>query len=113
MTAAEKTRGIVEARIDSLTPDIKVRDWEVRHIEKTMEDAGPEAHRLHAGDSEEAYWARIQYYKAELLNRFENSSRPRLAAVFHQYVASCKRGGRGGRVYAIDESGCVDLVAVT
>ena len=113
MTAAEKTRDIVEARVDGLTPDIQVRDFEIRNIERVMEDVESEAHRLYSGDSEEAYWARIQYYKTELLSRFAASLRPRLSAVFHQYVASCKRGGSGGRVYAVDASGCIDLVAVT
>lgn len=113
MTAAEKTRGAIEARIDELTPDIQVRDFEIKNIERVMEDAEAEAHRLHPGDSDDARWERIQFYKTELLSRFAASLRPRLSAVYHQYIAACLRGAQGGRVYAVDESGCIDLVVVT
>jgi len=111
-TAATKTREIVEARIAGLTPDVMVRDFEVRNIESVMEDVEVDAILAHPGDDEDARWERVQYYKQELLNRFADSLRPRLAAVFHQYVAATIRGGRGGRSYTIDSSGVIDQYAV-
>lgn len=112
MSAATKTREIVEARILGLTPDIQVKDFEIRNIETVMEDVEVDALLAHPGDDDDARWERVQYYKQELLRRFADSLRPRLAAVFHQYVAACIRGGRGGRSYTIDSSGAVEHFAV-
>jgi hypothetical protein len=113
MTAAAKTRETIVARIDEITPDIQVRDFEIRNIETVMEEVESEAHRLHPGGDDDARWARIQFYKDELLARFAASLRPRLSAVYHQYIASTLRGAQGGRVYSVDESGCVDMFVVT
>lgn len=111
-TAATKTREIVEARIAGLTTDVMVHDFEIRNIESVMEDVAVDALLAHPGDDEDARWQRVQYYKDELLRRFDESLRPRLSKVFHQYVAATIRGGRGGRSYTIDDSGCVNQYAV-
>jgi hypothetical protein len=108
--AATETRKIIEARIDGLTPDIPVRDFEMRNIEAVLEDVDLDARLKFPGEDEESRWSRVQFYKDELLTRFAVSLRPRLSAVFHQYVAACIRGGRGSRSYTIDDSGCVDLI---
>lgn len=118
MSAATKTREIVEARILGLTPDIQVYDFEIRNIETVMEDVESEAlrkfpenkHDAQADDA--ARYERIHFYKTELLKRFAVNLRPRLSAVFHQYVAACIRGGRGGRSYTFDRSGAVEHFAV-
>ena len=112
MTTTEKTRETIQGRIQGLTPDVPVRDFEVQNIETVMEDAAPGALLAVPGDDEDSRWARIQYYKDELLSRFATTLRPRLAAVFHQYVASTLRGAQGGRRVTVDESYCVDLVEV-
>lgn len=112
MTATEKTKNIIEARIAGLTPDVPVREFEIRNIEKVMEDVAPDALMAHPGDDDESRWERIQFYKNEILARFAAPLRPRLAAAFHQYVASTLRGAMGGRTYTLDESGCVDQYAV-
>ncbi len=108
--AVAKTREIIEARIAGLTPDIPVRDFEIKNIEKVLEDVDLDAHKDYPGDNEDARYDRVQYYKDELLKRFAQSLRPRLSAVYHQYVAATIRGGQQARVYSVDESGCVEMI---
>lgn len=108
--AAAETRKIIEARVEGVTPDIPVREFEIKNIERVLEDVDVDARVKFPGESEDARYNRVQYYKEELLSRFAAPLRPRLAAVFHQYVAACIRGGRGSRSYTIDDSGVVDML---
>jgi hypothetical protein len=117
-TAVDNVRAAIEARIVGLTPDVAVADFESRHIERVMEAVEGEAlmrFPLSADEAEDeaARWCRVQFYREQVLATVTSSIRPRMEAAFDQYVAATIRGGRGGRMYTVDDGYAVDQYAGT
>lgn len=104
MTEIEKTKSAILVRARRQPEFEVVPEHALRMFDHVIEQTESEAMTAHPTDE----WARIEFWKREILSRVSNRLRGLVAVQYHEYIAALLRGrdddgddpyGFGGRPY--------------
>lgn len=82
------TKQAIQTRVARRPQFSVVPDRAIRLIEDVIEREDHEARRRHPDD----FWARVEYWKGEILQQVIPALRGQLAVYFHEYIAATLRG---------------------
>jgi hypothetical protein len=88
--SVEETKKSIQVRISARPQFAVVPAHAIALFDRVMEETEVEAFTAHKG-----FWARVDFWKAEVLRRVTPSIRGLVAVQFHEYIAALARGGDG------------------
>lgn len=85
--SVEETKKAIQVRIAARPQFAVVPQHAIALFDRVMEETEVEAFKQHKG-----FWARVDFWKAEVLRRVTPSLRGLVAVQFHEYIAALARG---------------------
>lgn len=86
--SVEETKNAIKVRIANRPQFAVVPQHAIALFDKVMEETEVEAFQKHKG-----FWARVDFWKGEVLRRVSPTLRGLVAVQFHEYIAALARGG--------------------
>jgi hypothetical protein len=85
--SVEETKQAIKVRIAARPQFAVVPEHAIKLFDKVIEETEVEAFAQHTG-----FWARVDFWKNEVLRRVTPSLRGLVAVQFHEYIAALARG---------------------
>lgn len=83
----EETKKAIQVRIAAKPVFAVVPEHAIRLFDRVIEETEVEAFKEHKG-----FWARVNFWKNEVLSRVTPALRGIVAVQFHEYIAALSRG---------------------
>lgn len=86
--SVENTKSAIVGRVHRDTGSVPVAEHAIRFFDYVISEVEADALAAHPTDK----WARINYWKEEILSRVARNWRGLVAVQFHEYIAALERG---------------------
>jgi hypothetical protein len=88
MSTVENTKSAIVGRIHRDTVSVPVAEHAIKFFDYVISEVEADAMAAHPKDK----WARVNYWKKEILSRVADNWRGLVAIQFHEYMAALERG---------------------